>query len=269
MTDTSTAERIATEAEADIAKEAPAPQLPATQTRRPRTPAAPRAPVFCASIGKAILAVSKEVGRIQKEGKNTFQNYSYAKWEDINEKLSPLLVQNNLVLIQSEQSRSLLEENDKGSVLAIVYDMIWMNADTGEQWPAVPWTGIARLRDQKGVTDDKAATKCATQAEKMFCVKQFKIIIEDMDPEDRHSLPKKNSRDIYDKMQTEIDGATSITELDTWGTNNNERLKTLPRDWQNILRERFNEKRLDLEQQMKGFDDYTEHDAETGEVTDD
>src|SRR5215469_239597 len=131
MTDTATAaERIATAAESDIAKAAPAPQLPATQTRKPPTPRNRAAPVYAASIAKAILKVSQAVGVIQKEGKNTFQNYAYAKWEDINEKLSPLLVENNLVLIQAEQSRSLLEENDKGSVLAIVYEMTWMNAET-------------------------------------------------------------------------------------------------------------------------------------------
>jgi len=263
MADTATADKVATET--DVPREAPAPQLPATQTRKPPTPRNRATPVYAASIAKAILKVSQAVGVIQKEGKNTFQNYAYAKWEDINEKLSPLLVENNLVLIQAEQSRSLLEENDKGSVLAIVYEMTWMNAETGETWPPVPWTGIARLRDQKGVTDDKAATKCATQAEKFFCVKQFKIIIDDVPVEDTHALPKKNARDIYEKMQKEIDNTASVMALDEWGSSNNERLKTLPRDWQGILRERFNEKRADLENEMREFENY---DKETGEVKD-
>ena len=111
-----------------------------------------------------------------------------------------------------EQDRSLLEENYKGSVLAIIYHFTIINAD-GEQWPAVEWTGIARLRDAKGVTDDKAAIKCHTQAEKFFCVKQFKIVTDDFDREDRSGLPKKDARDIYTKLQAEIDAHTSLVEL--------------------------------------------------------
>lgn len=254
-------------------QEAPTPQLPAIrQERKPRAPAAPRPAHFSASIAKAILAVSSEIGTIQKEGWNDFQRYKYTRWEDINEKLSPLLHKHNLIIVQSEQSRSLLEENDKGSVLAIVYHFTIINSE-GEQWPPTEWTGIARLRDAKGTTDDKAATKCHTQAEKFFCVKQFKIVTDDFEKGDRHqSLPKKDAREIYKKLQAEIDELGSLVELSTWGTQNSDRLKTLPPDWQDILRERYVEKRQDLENavtksgEIWADDQVDDHDTTTGEV---
>lgn len=252
-------------------QEAPAAQLPAVrQERRPRAPAGSKPVQFSSSIARAILAVSSEIGVIQKEGWNDFQKYKYTRWEDINEKLSPLLHKNNLIIVQSEQNRSLLEENDKGSVLAIVYHFTIVNSD-GEQWPPTEWTGIARLRDAKGTTDDKAAIKCHTQAEKFFCVKQFKIVTDDFEKGDRHqSLPKKDARDIYKKLQAEIDELATLVELSTWGTQNSERLKTLPPDWQDILRERYVERRQDLENVVTQSGEVwaDDHDATTGEVID-
>jgi hypothetical protein len=257
MSETSNAPRTNVE----TASLAPEPQLPALQQDRPpHVPQQKEVKQFPARIAKSIIAITREIGQIQKEGRNEFQKYKYTRWEDINEKLSPLMAEHGIIIVQSEQSRSLLEENDKGSVLAIVYHFTIIN-EHGDSWPEVEWTAIARLRDQKGVTDDKAAAKCHTQAEKQFCIKQFKIRTDDYEDGDAHpTLPKKAARDIYTKLQAEIDGAQSLVELGSWGKDNSERIQTLPRDWQEILRERFAEKRGDLENQARGMDE------ETGEV---
>lgn len=266
MTETVVEDRVA----APIAPEAPPPQLPAVQQeKRKQSIAKPIGPQhYPARIAKAILEVSREIGRIQKEGYNDFQRYKYTKWEDINERLSPLLAQHGLIIVQSEQSRNLLEENDKGSVLAIVYHFTLIN-EHGDQWPPVEWTAIARLRDQKGITDDKAASKCHTQAEKGFCIKQFKIRTDDFVEGDASpTLPKKDARDIYTKLQAEVDGATSVVELGMWGKTNSERIKVLPKDWQEILRERYAEKLADLKNQEgeQVIWDEEPHDPDTGEV---
>lgn len=263
MNETMTTEKTETDVHVE---EAPTANLPAVhQERRPRAPAVRKPMPYAASIAKAVLNVSREIGTIQREGFNKFQQYKYTRWEDINERLSPLLQKHGLILVQSEISRSLLEENAQGSVLAIVYHFTFVNGETGEQWPPIEWTGIARLRDAKGVSDDKAATKCHTQAEKFFCVKQFKIVTDDMGADDRHqSLPKKDARDIYTKLQAEIDAQTSLVELGIWGNHNSDRIKTLPPDWQGILRERYAEKKGDLENQDREMTDYV--DAETGEI---
>jgi hypothetical protein len=63
------------------------------------------------------------------------------------------------------------------------------------------------------------------------------------------TLPKKDSRDIYAKLQDEINGATSVAELRQWGAAARERIEVLPVDWQDHLRLRFQEKLVDLQQQ--------------------
>lgn len=248
----------------------PAIAEPARQERKPRLPKIAAGPqAFPAKIAKAVIAITKDIGIIQKDGVNSFQKYKYTKWEDINDKLSPLLAEHGLIIVQSEISRDLLEKGDKGSVLAIVYHFTLVNED-GDSWPEVEWTAIARLTDAKGTTDDKAASKCHTQAEKQFCIKQFKIRTDDFVDADQHqTLPKKDARDIYTKLQAEIDTAESRVELGTWAKNNAERIEVLPRDWQGILRERYAEKLGDLRNQegeQVVWEDEDPIDMKTGEV---
>lgn len=247
----------------EIVQEAPAPQLPAVQEQRPRLPRAPKASVYSAKIAAAVLAVTREMDIVEKAGENKFQHYYYPRWEDVNLTLAPLLAKHGLIIMQNEVNRSLLEKSDKGSVLSIIYHFTIINED-GESWPPVEWTAISRLTDQKGVTDDKAASKCHTQAEKFYCMKQFKIRTKDFESGDAsHTLPKKDARDIYSKMQAEIDGAESIVELESWGQENVKRKRTLPPDWQDILTERYNERFVELQNQAR-----KEFDQETGEVID-
>jgi hypothetical protein len=63
------------------------------------------------------------------------------------------------------------------------------------------------------------------------------------------TLPKKDAREIYSKLQGEINGATSVAELRQWGADARERIEVLPTDWQDHLRLRFQEKLVDLGQQ--------------------
>ena len=62
------------------------------------------------------------------------------------------------------------------------------------------------------------------------------------------TLPKKDARDIYMKMQGEVDGMKSRDALKAWGEENADRIKVLPEDWQDILRLRYEEKKAELRQ---------------------
>lgn len=245
MTDTATQERVDVNA---VPQEAPEPSLPAIrQERRPRMPTQ-RAAHYPASIARAVIAITREMEAVSKQGQNEFQKYRYQRWEDISAKLSPLLAEHGLLIMQSEQSRSLLEQNDKGSVLAIVYHFTLVH-ESGDMAPPVEWTAIQRLRDQKGVTDDKAAAKCHTQAEKYFCTKQFKVRVAEESAENQHpTLPKKDARELYARLQADIDSAASEVELSSWGHDpeNITRKKSLPPDWQDIITTRYNEKLAEL-----------------------
>ena len=228
----------------------PADQPPAVAVAElKRTEPIATAKVYPASIAKAILAVTRAVGHVAKNGENEFQRYAYVKWDDIAEKLSPLLADHGLILVQTEKSRHLIEQTDKGSTLSIVYGFCFTNED-GEVWPEVEWTALARLRDQKGITDDKAAAKCHTQAEKYFCIKQFKIrtgdaIDSDADGADHQAnqrreagprILKKDTLAAYHTLQREMDtAATSIDSLNRWGRAAAPRVRTLPADWQTTM----------------------------------
>jgi hypothetical protein len=63
------------------------------------------------------------------------------------------------------------------------------------------------------------------------------------------TLPKKDAKDVYIRLQEEIHKATSRPDLKKWGADNADRIKLLPEDWQDILRMRFEERLADLRQQ--------------------
>lgn len=66
-------------------------------------------------------------------------------------------------------------------------------------------------------------------------------------PEDRvTTLPKKDSREIYTKLQAEIDAIGTRDELRAWGEACAERIATIPLDWQDHIRLRYQERLTDL-----------------------
>lgn len=123
-------------------------------------------------IAKALVAIAKEFGPVAKDGFNTFHKYNYQKWDDVLDRVSTLLPKYGLIISQSEIARSLFE-NDQ--MMSITYAFTIVN-DEGEVWPDRPvWSAVARARDQKGVSDDKSANKCHTQAHKYFLLHTFNI----------------------------------------------------------------------------------------------
>jgi hypothetical protein len=132
-------------------------------------------------IAKALLAITREVGTIKKGGWNNFHKYYYQTWEDVLDTLSPLLATHGLIVMQSEITRGLFD-NDK--MLSITYEFTIVN-DDGDAWPErMVKTAIARLVDSKGTADDKAANKCHTAAQKYFFLQLFKIKTRDAATDD-------------------------------------------------------------------------------------
>jgi len=270
MTRTAVKDKI----ETTLAPEAPTAQLPAVaeparQERRPlMTPKTIAPAIYSGKIAKAVIAVSKEIGRIQKDGENAFQRYKYTRWEDINERLSPLLVEHGLILVQNELSRDVIERSAEGCVLAIVYQFILVSED-GDAWPPVEWTAIARLTDKKGTPDDKAAAKCHTQAEKQFCIKQFKIrtdTYEDGDASETMSRVNPRAKEVYREMEAQIDACKSAVELGAWGKDNKDRIQILHPQWQKELRVRYSERLSVFQQDNVEWTDEGVNDPKTGEV---
>jgi phage recombination protein Bet len=67
--------------------------------------------------------------------------------------------------------------------------------------------------------------------------------------ERRHeTLPKKDAKGIYEKLQKEIDEAADLGAFRQWMTEAADRIATMPLDWQDILRLRAQEKLVELKQ---------------------
>jgi hypothetical protein len=171
---------------------------------------------------------------------------------DILKEVTPLIGRHGLVIFQSETGRAMF---DNDNVIAIEYSFAVVH-ESGETWPhQLRQTGVSRCRDSKGGWDDKSLNKCHTAARKYFLLSLFQIPTgEEADAdkgENDHRpkmLAKKDARDIYTKLQAELDANTSRRELNEWGEANAERIRLLPEDWQDTLRMRFRELMLDLQQ---------------------
>ena len=138
-------------------------------------------PAGIAKIAEAISAVMGEIGVVGKEGQNKFQNYKYAKMEDILQRLTPLIARHGLAIIQTELDRSMF---DNDSVIAIRYAFTIVHK-SGEVWPERPvQTGASRCRDSKGGFDDKSLNKAHTAARKYFLLALFQIPTGDEDDAD-------------------------------------------------------------------------------------
>jgi hypothetical protein len=60
------------------------------------------------------------------------------------------------------------------------------------------------------------------------------------------TLPKKDAREAYSKMQKEVQACVSRAHLKEWMAGNADRIKVLPEDWQDILRLQCEEMLADL-----------------------
>lgn len=60
------------------------------------------------------------------------------------------------------------------------------------------------------------------------------------------TLPKKDAKHIYDKLQEDVRTAKTRDDLKAWMEANKERIETLPEDWQDILRLQCQEMLADL-----------------------
>ena len=106
--------------------------------------------------------------------------------------------------------------------------------------------GAVTLKGLSGEALANAFMKCETKAKRRatlsICGLGFldETEVETISNAQTSRLPKKDARDIYTRMQTEVDEAADI---DDWLLKNEGRLLVLPADWENILRLRIQERK--------------------------
>jgi len=139
-------------------------------------------------LADAIAAVMREIEPVEKGGKNTFQNYKFARMQDVLQELTPLMSKHGIVIMQSEVERGFM---DKGGSIYATYDFTVMHK-SGQVWPERQrQTGVSRTRDSKGGFDDKSLNKCHTAARKYFLMSLFQIPTSD----DVDHQPRKTQHD--------------------------------------------------------------------------
>lgn len=125
-------------------------------------------------LAAAIAAATVDIGDnpVVKAGENKFQNYNYARMQDILGTLTPIMSKHGIVVLQSEVNRGFM---DGGNAIYATYDFTILH-NSGEVWPHMQrQTGVARTRDSKGGFDDKGLNKCHTAARKYFLMALFQI----------------------------------------------------------------------------------------------
>lgn len=164
----------------------PASVIEAAKVAEVRLPSTPTPKLYPAKIASSILKITREIGKIVKRGENKFHSYAYAKWEDILDQLAPLIAEHGLIIIPNELHHNVLESI---ATIAITYEFTIVNED-GDVWPDKPkQTQLCKIRDSKNVIDDKASSKCFTQAQKYMMLALFKIRTQDMADADADSNP--------------------------------------------------------------------------------
>lgn len=156
----------------------------------PAPPLAPTLPLTpYDKIAAAVSSVMKEIAEdpVEKRGENKFHNYNFARMQDINQALTPLMAKHGLAISQSEVERSFL---DNGSTVYATYEFTVLHS-SGQRWPTtLRQTGMSRVRDSKGGFDDKALNKCHTSARKFFLTAFFQIPTKDDDDDVRRHRPQ-------------------------------------------------------------------------------
>ena len=143
-----------------------------------------------------ISAVTAEVNRIPKNGRNTFHNYTYATESDITDGLRELLAAHGLAFLPPSViswERDTTADNPKqGPRTRVQMEFAIACCDTGELYTAMVW-------GEGQDASDKGFYKAYTGAVKYFLMKTFLIATGD-DPE-QDSQPARNGGSSYEPRQ--------------------------------------------------------------------
>jgi len=121
---------------------------------------------------KAIATIMKEVGAVEKKGRNDFHRYDYAKAEDVAAALQKRMADAGLIIIPNQTKFELIGNDN---LLAIEFEFLVEHVSGDKLDERPKFTGVASAKNSKGGFDDKAANKCLTAASKYFTLQLFKI----------------------------------------------------------------------------------------------
>lgn len=194
----------------------------------------------------AIIAVMKEVKRLEKADENKFGHYNFTSVDDFKDFQRPLLAKNGLEISTDELSFDVMELEGKQKTLCakFQYAITLRHIDGEEDKPEritviLPYTGAQ-----------------TTGASRSYAIKEWlktKFLQSSGDVADEADqrrqddyqtmrLTKKDARPLYDQLTKGIREAAQSRDskvLKKWGIDHAEASNTLPIDWQDDIRREY------------------------------
>ncbi len=222
---------------------------------------------------KVAAALSTVMGKVQKLGKdekNPHANYKYAGIESFLEMVRPLCAGAGLIIVQDEEGFEFRDATDKyGKALTwlVMTFSFGLAHSSGETWPyRCKRTGMVQAS-----MGSQAFGAAQSYALKSF-LRSIGLIAtgdsEDADSHEQRDLPvngkaktgaataheeapklnKSTGKAEYEKLQNEISAITSVEKLRAWGNTEAWRIQRLPDDWRSFIRERWSDRKIELEE---------------------
>ena len=223
---------------------------------------------------KAIVEIMRDVGAVEKKGRNDFHKYDYATAADVAHALQKRMADAGLVIIPTQRKIELLGE---GQAIAIEFAFTVMHV-SGDKLDECPvFTGMARARDGKGGFDDKAANKCLTAASKYFVLNLFRIPTGDYHDADADAISQPVKQDgrltgkegtgtakpalepqamspdeLESHMIRTVEGFGTIAKIDNYAKLHKPAFDSLPDDGRMRVKAAFDERRAALDETPEG-----------------
>ena len=170
----------------------------------------------CPILAQKIFNVMSEVGNVEKTGRNTAQNYDYAKETDVLDAVRPLLIKNKLLLLKvSEEYKNTAAHPTRSGTGQTLTELCatyrWIDVETGHYLDTQQVsTGID--------TGDKGSYKASTGGKKYNLLTNLFISTGD-DPEadektDRNNAPQTTTILANDKAKDRLAVLVAERRLD-------------------------------------------------------
>ncbi len=126
------------------------------------------------NLYQKLLAITEEIGAIEKTGKNSQQGYAFTEHSEVVSTIKPLLVKHGVMIVPETVGRQLNQvTNNKGTTFtqaSVVSRYLIVNVDKPDESVFCDWDAGEALD-----TSDKATNKATTASQKTFLMKLFNI----------------------------------------------------------------------------------------------
>jgi len=151
------------------------------------------------SLAAKLAAIGKEVGAVDKSGRNTQQNYSYIEYGVVAGRIRELFDKYHVIIIPNVESVQTDEVTNKYGgkgyhyVLSMTFTLL--NGDDPEEREVASWAGEATDFGDKGIN------KAETAGTKYFLMRLFNISEKGEEDADKHTpemVTERKSRVVVD-----------------------------------------------------------------------